>query len=114
MPSAILSRYGGEPKKRVTTSRVIRSAGSVIDERNGPGASLGLPSNSEEIKAPTLSAAAGQEHEVASRSRLPRYRSNVDRMAQRSEAGFKKPLALCRVRMNCSGDVFEPRTHLER
>ena len=39
---------------------------------------------------------------------------NMDRMAQRSEAGFKKTLALCRVRMNCSGDVFEPRTHFER
>jgi hypothetical protein len=47
-------------------------------------------------------------------SRLPRHLLNMDRMAQRSEAGFKKTLALCRVRMNCSGDVFEPRTHFER
>jgi hypothetical protein len=35
-------------------------------------------------------------------------------MAQGSEAGFKKTLALCRVRMDRSGDVFQPRTHLER
>ena len=54
-----------------------------------------------------------QAHGVASRSHL-RYSSDVDWMAQGSEAGFKKTLALCRVRMDCSGDVFEPRTHLER
>ena len=36
---------------------------------------------------------------------------DVQRVAQRLERGFLKPLALRRMRMDGSGDVFQPRAH---